>query len=260
MPDLGKNFFQGERDLTIQEAKNLEAVSDGDLIDVVLEQFGWQGTQLTAGVSVGLSPDNRRVARSAFFLRGPLLTEPITIQAKKFWSEAGEDVMLKLWRAGGNSFTFNSGGAFSELLDSADIDHSFLEMGEDEEDEIAIDGKELQERGIGKFCLRAIAYATRAKLKGHLVAKVTLLLFLKAPGDMEEMCDATQSPSWPGIKVWEAECLFTPMTALGTWGCPIFPIIILGSAWQTCPTSQAGKPSGTRSVACSSTQPARRHT
>jgi len=241
MPDLGKNFFQGERDLTLQEAKNLEAISDGDLIDNVLEKFGWQSNQLTAGVTTHLSPDNRRVSKSSFFLRGTLLADPITIQARKCWSDAGEDVVIKFWIPVGSRFVFNSGGAFSDYIDSQTVDHSFLEVGEDGEDDIPIDQAELQEKGVGQFCLRAIAYATKAKPRGHLVAKVTVLLFPKSASDLDDLCDAAQSPSWPGIKVWEAECPFTPTTALGTWGCPIFPIIIPGQAFADLQNVASGQ-------------------
>jgi len=99
-----------------------------------------------------------------------------------------------------------------------------------QEDDIPINQEELQMRGVGQLSLREINYAMKAKPKGHLVAKVTVLLFRGALSDLDNLCDATQSPSWPGIKVWEAECPFHSEDRTGHVGCPILPIIIPGKA------------------------------
>jgi hypothetical protein len=89
-----------------------------------------------------------------------------------------------------------------------------------QEDDIPINQEELQIRGVGQLSLREINYAMKAKPKGHLVAKVTVLLFPGALSDLDNLCDATQSPSWPGIKVWEAKCPFHSEDSTGHVGVP----------------------------------------
>ncbi len=75
-------------------------------------------------------------------------------------------------------------------------------------------------RSIGQLSLREITFAMKAKPKGHLVAKVTVLLFPGALSNLDNLCNATQSPSWSGNKVWEAECPFHSEDSTGHMGVP----------------------------------------
>lgn len=229
MPDLGKTFFQGERDLTLKEISQLEAPNINDGVNVTLVKFGWDSKLLIGGIHLELSPDNRHVARSGFFLRGPLTEDGITIQAARCWPNVEDDVVLHLKLPPSDAFSFSGGGVFSDYLDSSFCNFSFHSVDEDGS-QTDVDEGDWEECGVGPFCVRIIAYpAKAAKPKSGLVIKVNVLLFPKTSKDLDDICDATQSPSWPGSRILEAEGQLCPTTANGTWGCPLLPVIIAGA-------------------------------
>lgn len=241
MPDLGKALFQGERNLTVKEISQCAASNSSDGVNTVLSKFGWNENLLGAGTILEFSPDNRHVARAAFLLRGPLAEEGVTIHAAKCWINASEDVVLHIKFPQADQFNFSSGGGFSEYLDSSHFEHSFHSVDEDGQ-QTDIDTTDLQENGVGAFCLRIVAYPVKAvKPRAGVLVKVNVLLFPKTSDELDELCDATRSPSWPGIRVLETESQFFPTVANGTWGCPLLPIVIPGANLIDCQNVPSGR-------------------
>ena len=131
MPDLGKSFFQGEKDLNLKEIASLETTNISDGVTTVLLKHGWNANQLGSGVVLELSPDNLHIARANFFLRGPLGDDGITVQAAKCWPTADDDIVLHFKFPAGEKFSFSSGGVFSDYLDSNEFTHSFHSVDEE---------------------------------------------------------------------------------------------------------------------------------
>jgi len=205
MPDLGKSFFQGEKDLNLKEIASLETTNISDGVTTVLLKHGWDANKLGSGVVLELSPDNLHVARANFFLRGPLGDDGITVQAAKCWPTADDDIVLHFKFPAGEKFSFSSGGVFSDYLDSNEFTHSFHSVDE-EGNQTDVEESEWSDGGIGPFSLRVVAYPTKAsKPKNGIVIKINVLLFPMSSSDLIDLCDASQSPSWPGIRVLETE-------------------------------------------------------
>ena len=85
---------------------------------------------------------------------------------------------------------------------------------------------EKKTHGIGDFCLRAIMHLGKASngANGPNI-KVTILVHHLGADNITELTEATQSPSWPGIKLLENQCQLFPPAAPGTWGAPILPLL-----------------------------------
>jgi hypothetical protein len=229
MPDLGKAFFKGEKELSLKDMSQLEASNNSDGINAALVKFGWTENLLGGGIVIELSPDNLHVAKANFFLRGPLAEERLVVQASKCWARAEECIILSITFPAADKFSFSAGGVFSDFLDSDNFPHEFHSVDEDG-NRTEVEEQDWVEAGVSPFCLRIVAYPTKAsKPRNGLSIKVNVLLFPKAHNELDHLCDATQSPSWPGIRLLEAECQIFPTTANGTWGCPMFPIIVPGA-------------------------------
>ena len=245
MPPLDENLFNGSRDLTLAEAKKLETLCRGEPIDLTLHTFGWGANQLTAGVLVDLSPDNLRVVSSSLFIRGPLLEQSITIQAAKAWPRADKAVNLHLTLPSADKFSYASGGVCSDFLSSDGVSFSFSKADSNGSAARPLIRPEWEGNGVGQFCLRLVGHITKAPRNSADVAvalKATVLLFPETPAALAERSDASQDPSWPGIKVLEAECPLLPNAQKDApWGCPILPLLITGASFADVPQLPDGE-------------------
>ena len=204
MPDLDPNFFKGKRDLTLAEVQKLETLCSGDPVTLTLHTFGWAQGDTAVGVIITLTPDNANVASSELFARRPILEQTLTYQAAKIWLKADKSVTFNLQLPDSEKFVFASGGVFSEYLASQELSFSFSRAAENGETQ-KIPRPEWNNLGISDFCIRligqfAVRKATNKKAE-EIVAKFTVLIFPENRETLDLLADATQDPSWPGIKL-----------------------------------------------------------
>ncbi len=67
---------------------------------------------------------------------------------------------------------------------------------------------------------------------------MTFLLFPHSVSAINELSDATQSPSWPGLRILEATCEFFPKKP--QWKDPCCPLLIIGGNVAAAPNLPPG--------------------
>ena len=230
MPVLAKKWFQQTSEINCDYVKRLETASFGFPVAQTLAKLGWDANSLTAGVGLELSSDNRHVKRGQFFLRGQLTREPISLQANYLWREADVAVKMHVTIPDGSAFQFLSGTLSSDLIAAEDFRHYFT-RGED-----VIPPTDWNRLHIGETTLRAICHLDKGS-NGNTgpAAKTTVLIFPKSREEMSEVSDGTQSAAWPGIRILEATCPFSPVNPL--WKDPICPIFVIGAQLSEAPNA-----------------------
>ena len=235
MPDLNKKYFSGEKDITAEKGKEL--VTKGDSEDVIrtLTKLGWEG-QLIAAVSIKVSVDGRRADDGQFSLRGALASDPISVQAAKLWEKADEDVMLELDMPPGDRFEFQGGRLYSEYLDQEKVRYRLIKEGR------ILTEADKKKHGLGDFCLRTLVHLSRSSNgAGGPAMKFTVLAHHLGADNLAELSEATQGPSWPGIKILEGQCQMFPAAPAGTWGAPFLPLLDVQCRASTCETIPSGE-------------------
>ena len=84
-------------------------------VDAVLKQFGGKG-KATGCVVLHLSPDNRRVDKAKFVVRGELEEKEIRMECSKLWQDADLDTIVTIRFPKSDIFKFEEGGLWSELV------------------------------------------------------------------------------------------------------------------------------------------------
>ena len=205
MPDLSKKYFSSEKDITAEKGRELVTKGDSEDIIRTLTKLGWEG-QLIAAVMIRVSVDGRRAEDGQFSLRGALASEPIRIQAAKLWEKADEDVTLEIDVPPGDRFDFQGGRLYSDYLDQDKVRHKLTKEGR------ILTEAERKKHGLGDFCLRALTHLSRSSngSSGPAV-KFTVLAHHMGADSLTELSEATQGPSWPGIKILEGQCQLFPV-------------------------------------------------
>lgn len=115
MTILAKKWFKEREGMEPDLAKELSVPSFGIGVSEVLENFGWDGKAIAA-IGLEFSPDNKKVARSHFLLRGSFTKEPVSFAANKLFPEADKDIMLHVTVPDGAEFRFPNGTTASDLV------------------------------------------------------------------------------------------------------------------------------------------------
>jgi hypothetical protein len=233
MPTLNKKWFREIGDLLPDTVRKLHAVKLGFPVGQTLTGLGWKG-ELVAGIGLELSPDNRRVHRGEFFLRGLPIKDPVEIAAKDLWPAAADDIKLSIQLPDAGTFSFVSGTLASEYVSGENFRYSFRKGAN------AIVPTDWAANNVSETTLRAVCHLDKTSNgRGGPRAKVTFLIFPRSMEEMLELSDSTQSPAWPGFRVLESTCNFFPN--IPEWHDPICPIIILGGSFIDAPNIPPGQ-------------------
>ena len=217
-------------EINCDTVKLLETASFGLPVAQSLARLGWDASSLTAGVGLELSPDNRHVIRGQFLLRGPLTKETVIMQANNLWAKADSTIKLHLIMPDGDAFKFLSGTLSSDLIPGEDIKHFFMK------ENSVIPPTEWARYDLGEISIRAVCHMDKSSNGANgPAAKITILAFPRSVEDMIALSDHTQSPAWPGIRILEASCEFSP--TVGQWKDPICPLFMVGSALSVAPNA-----------------------
>lgn len=232
MPSLLKKWFHAIGDLPQDVAKKLETAGFGLPVFQTFLNIGWD-SKLVAAVGLELSPDNKRITRGQFLLRGPLSREPVSLQACKLFPSVDPAITLTIHIPDGASFLFNSGTLCSDYLPLEDFKHHYSKGN------TVILPTDWEVNGISDTCMRAIAHLDKASngAQGPRI-KTTILLFPRSTEELNQVSNGTQSPAWPGIRILQATCEFFPKFA--AWGDPICPLILRGSPRDAAPNLPSG--------------------
>ena len=219
MPDLHEKYFEGSGEIGADKVKDLWTKGNKEAIVETLTRSGWEG-QLIATVTLRVSVDGERVEDGQFNIRGNLCKEKVKVQAAKIWEKAEEDVTLEVEMPPGEMFAFEGGHLYSEYLDQERVKFRILKDGK------ILTENEKKENGVGDFCLRAIIHLAKTSnsASGPNMKITVLVHHLGAEGIMN-LSGATQSPSWPGIKLLEGQCQLFPPAAARSWGAPFLPLL-----------------------------------
>lgn len=234
MAPLDSKWFQNPADIPVSLAKTIAAANLGYPVQRVLGQNGWDGN-IAACVGIELAPDNRRVLRSQFILRGPLANEPITFQAAKIWDKASKEATVTFSMPQAAEFDFTAGTLTSEYLDGSAVKTVISKQGH------VVLPTNWEDIGIGGCCFKLLAHLDKSSnsATGPKI-RFTVLIFPKKVQELEEMSELTGGAGWTGIKLLEGEAGFFPQLQSGGWGCPLLPIICPGASLDVVPQLPTG--------------------
>jgi hypothetical protein len=176
-------------------------------------------------IGVIISADGRKVNSARFGLQGKIAGAAIDLQAAKLWDRVAKDVSVSIEVPEAAAFRFAGGTLYSDYVAQEDCKVIFKRGG------VPIDSDEASELGAGQLCLRLFAYLDKSSnvRNGpgpHL--KVMVLVYPMNVEELEELSMLSQAPGWPGVKLVEAKAELFPRTQAGTWGAPMFPLLLAG--------------------------------
>ena len=70
--------------------------------------------------------------------------------------------------------------------------------------------------------------------------KFMVLAHHMGAGSLTELSEATQGPSWPGIKILEGQCQLFPTAPVGSWGAPFLSLLDVQARASSCETIPTG--------------------
>ena len=183
-----------------------------------------------------MSVDGRRAEDGQFSLPGALANEPIKIQAAKLWEKADEDVTLEIYIPPGDRFDFQGGRLYTDYLDQEKVRYKLTKEGR------ILTEADKKKHGLGDFCLRTLTHLSwSSNGAGGPAMKFRVLVHHMGADSLTELSEATQGPSWPGIKILEGQCQMFPAALVGTWGAPFLPLLDVQSRASTCETIPTGE-------------------
>jgi hypothetical protein len=224
MPDLDRRRFAGGGDIPSDIATKLTIRSSGERDREILTKLGWEG-QLIGYVGLVISADGRKVTSMRFGLQGKIAVTAIELQAAKLWERVPRDVSVSIEVPEAATFRFTGGTLYSDYVAQEDCKIAFRRG------DVTMSNEEAEQLGTGQLCLRLFAYLdqssnTRGGPGPHL--KVMVLVYPMNVEELEELSMLTQGPGWPGVKLVEGKAELFPKTQAGTWGTPMFPLILAG--------------------------------
>jgi hypothetical protein len=226
MPDLGRNIhFSGDEDVSGEDLGSAEVANFSTALDTALQQnFGWDGKAIGV-VGLSLSPDNDRVNSGIFITRGDTDLDEFRTTCDQIWPAGPKQITFAIRVASLNSFTFSSGGLWSDLMPSRKFTHGFYDR-----NNAPILGARAEE-GWGEFALRIVCQvsSTSSGRRG-VICKYCILLF---PAAVEELNDFPESrfAGFPGLKIGEGHFPLGPAPS-EKWQCPIVPMIRPGTPFM----------------------------
>ena len=234
MPPVDKALFGGDSLINGGELSLLEITDYGDSVIKALRECKWNGKAIGA-VALELSPDNNSVDNGTFLVRGPLENKEIRVKTSNLWATAAADTQLSIRIPDGGAFSFDDGSLCSDYLPCDEVVHVFTRSEEGEAPTAIMTG-DLQNFGVGDFCLRLVCHLVRASVKSGVTLHYTVLAFPGSREDVLEVSELAQSASWPGLLLVEGDMPLGPMPR-HAWQCPLLPLIYCGSAWQGNPVT-----------------------
>ena len=234
MPTIDKALFGGDGNIGGDELVLLEIRDYGDSVLKALREFKWNGKPVCA-VALELSPDNRHVDNGTFLVRGPLDAKEIKVKTSNLWATAAADTQLTVRVPDGSAFAFDDGSLCSDYLACDETTHVFTRV-EEGEAPTAIMAGELQNYGVGKFCLRLVCHIARASVKTGVWIHFTVLAYPGSRDEIMEVSELAQSASWPGLLLTEGDMPLFPMPKTA-WQCPTLPLLFTASQWDREPVA-----------------------
>jgi len=191
-------------------------------------QFAQHGTGY---VIIGLSNDNKRVMGATFGLAGPVEERDIKIEVSKLWPAGKADTSLVIRGLDGQSFTFEEGGLWSDLLQDDETAHLFTKQSENRPPTPLLQA-DYGESGIGRFCVRINCQISKSSTpeKG-VFARYALLVLPGTRAELLAKSPLVRKGEWPGIKLSEGEFQLGP-AAKAAWGCPLVPLMRPGTRFS----------------------------
>jgi hypothetical protein len=190
-----------------------------------LTKLGWEG-QLIGFAGVVLSTDGKSVSGARFGLQGKIAEQAVTVQAAKLWGDAERDISLVIELPDAAAFKFSSGTLCSDFLAKEEIKYKVMKGAE------RVSRQEEADAGCANFCLRILAHLDKSSNVRNGPGphfKVSVLVFPESVAELEERSSKTREPGWPGIKLAEGKAELFPKAQRGTWGAPMFPLLIAAS-------------------------------
>ena len=230
MPVLDPKFFTGAQELPPDLAEKLLAKDLHADVGAVLTKIGWEG-QLISAFGLNLSPDGTLVQSANFLLRGALATTPITVKANTVWDKVAKGVSINIALPDSSAFSFSGGELVSDYLSHEKVKYTVTKDGN------TIPLAEWSTNNVGNFALRIIAYLDKSSnTRSGPHFRVTVLLYPLSVEELEELSEATQSVSWPGVKILEGRAELFPRAPVDFWGCPVLPILNREHRSENCTT------------------------
>jgi len=134
----------------------------------------------------------------------------------------------------GANFRFDGGTMYSDLIGSEEYKHYFTKG------DSLVPPTDWERNNIGETSMRAVCHLDKSSNGAEgPKAKMTILIFPRSTDEMNELSDSTQSPAWPGVRILEASCIFSP--SIAQWKDPICPLFVTGSPLTeaaNCPSTQ----------------------
>jgi len=222
MPNMDSSMFGQPSDITNSDITNYEVGNIGEAVTNVLAGLGWNGEPVGA-VILQLSPDHERVAAGSFCTRGRDERE-FRIRAEKAWLDADLSVTVTIRMPELDSFSFADGGLTSDWLQDEEAVH-FFHVTQEDGTARPILTPNLEEWGIGRFCLRLVCFPAKAcSAEKGVVLKYMLMMYPASKAELTLMSPHTKNGSWPGLKLGEGEMAVLPRPS-APWGCPIVALL-----------------------------------
>ena len=220
MTALDGKFFTGDGDLPADVRQQITVDDFHESVETALRSAGWEG-QLVSTVGLTVSADGLLVQNARFCMRGALHDEAIVIKASQIWEGASKEMSLHLTLPDSGAFQFNGGELCSDYLAQALVKFSFVRDGNQ-----VVLPTEWEANKLGRFSLRLMAHLDKSS-NGRVGPnfRISVLLFPLSVDELQELSGATQCAAWPGFRILEGKSELFPKAPLGTWGCPIFPLL-----------------------------------
>ena len=95
---------------------------------------------------------------------------------------------------------------------------------------------ELQNYGVGEFCLRLVCHIARTSVKTGVWIHFTVLAYPGSRDEIREVSELAQSASWLGLLFTEGDMPLFPIPKTA-WQCPTLPLLFTASQWDGEPVT-----------------------
>jgi hypothetical protein len=156
---------------------------------------------------------------------------PVPVKASTLWEGVPEDVTVQVSVPDCTNFQFTGGELCSEYLPQDAVKFVITRAGQ------PVLPTEWEALKIGPFSLRLVAHLGKTSNgRGGPHFRLSVLMFPFSVDQLTDLSDATQSVSWPGIRILEGKSELFPRPPLNFWGCPIFPLLNVQDRAENCTT------------------------
>ena len=215
--------FTGSDQLTFSDVTDWVVGGGTEAAKAVLDEFDWTGEPVV-GVTLKLSPDNKKVVSGNLFVTGELMKSAKEVRANRLFGQAEKDLRISYIIEDASVLTFNSGTGVGDYIDAGDITWSVLKKTRGET--IELNETEYSENNIGEFCLRPFLIPLSSQK-----ARLTILAFPLSKAKLETDHPLSKKAAFPGLELTVLEIDLFPLGDKETgkaWGCPLLPLLQLG--------------------------------